>query len=164
MALGDLMATTRFSYSATSHSSSSSSNTTTATATAAASASTSVPCHPKRHFYNNADEFPDYVVAAACEDVGCDVRESEDASDLATGGMATTTTTNMAYLPQTVVLCDLRHDALNESSSASERSETSWRLKERVCTVFPSPLLSIVFVLCISICLFLAVSGEGVVI
>lgn len=138
MALGDLMATTRFSYSSTSHSTSSSSN----TSTTIAAASTSVPFHPKRHFDNNVDEFPDYVSGAVCEDVGCNVRESEESSDLSAGGMAmaTATATNMAYLPQTVVLCDLRHDALNESSSTTEGSETSWRLKERVCTVLAFPL------------------------
>lgn len=35
------------------------------------------------------------------------------------------TTTSMAYLPQTLVLCDLRHDA-------SEALAPRWRLKERV--------------------------------
>ncbi|XP_010558401.1 PREDICTED: regulatory-associated protein of TOR 1 [Tarenaya hassleriana] len=50
---------------------------------------------------------------------------------------SSSTTTSMAYLPQTVVLCELRHDAFEASAplGPSESSIVSkWRLKERMKT------------------------------
>ncbi|XP_019058409.1 PREDICTED: regulatory-associated protein of TOR 1-like isoform X3 [Tarenaya hassleriana] len=64
-------------------------------------------------------------------------RDSEAASS--SYGNATTAyaTTTMAYLPQTVVLCELRHDAFEASAplGPSESGLVSkWRLKERMKT------------------------------
>ncbi|KAK0583835.1 hypothetical protein LWI29_003693 [Acer saccharum] len=50
---------------------------------------------------------------------------------------ATTTTTSMAYLPQTVVLCELRHDAFEASTPTGPSDSglvSKWRPKDRMKT------------------------------
>lgn len=64
-------------------------------------------------------------------------RDSETASS--SYGNAAITTTSMAYLPQTVVLCELRHDAF-EASEPTVPSDSGlvskWRPKDRVSHKF----------------------------
>ena len=78
----------------------------------------------------------DNCVSSSLEDsdLGSQRRDSEAAST--SGGNAmVSATTSMAYLPQTVVLCELRHEAFEASvpTSLSESGVISkWRLKDRV--------------------------------
>ena len=68
------------------------------------------------------------------EDGERSVRDSETASSSYVGGAAMTTT-SMAYLPQTLVLCELRHDAFEGSlpSGPSDSGLVSkWRPRDRV--------------------------------
>ncbi|KAL0285989.1 UNVERIFIED_CONTAM: Regulatory-associated protein of TOR 1, partial [Sesamum angustifolium] len=67
-----------------------------------------------------------------------DVYDDTNARDLSetasSSYVAMTTTTSMAYLPQTVVLCELRHDGYEESvpSGPSDSGLVSkWRPRER---------------------------------
>ncbi|XP_043723944.1 regulatory-associated protein of TOR 1-like isoform X2 [Telopea speciosissima] len=69
-------------------------------------------------------------------DFGGQRRDSETASN-SSGNAAGTTTTSMAYLPQTVVLCDLRHESFEACvpSGPSESGLVSkWRPKDRMKT------------------------------
>ncbi|KAK4392361.1 Regulatory-associated protein of TOR 1 [Sesamum angolense] len=70
-----------------------------------------------------------------------DVYDDTNARDLSetasSSYVAMTTTTSMAYLPQTVVLCELRHDGYEESvpSGPSDSGLVSkWRPRERMKT------------------------------
>ncbi|KAJ4978640.1 hypothetical protein NE237_009420 [Protea cynaroides] len=69
-------------------------------------------------------------------DFGGHRRDSETASS--SGGNAVgTTTTSMAYLPQTVVLCDLRHESFEAcvpSGPAESGLVSKWRPKDRMKT------------------------------
>ncbi|KAL3531617.1 hypothetical protein ACH5RR_005138 [Cinchona calisaya] len=70
------------------------------------------------------------------EDGERSVRDSETGSS-SYGGAVMTTTTSMAYLPQTVVLCELRHDAFEGSlpSGPSDSGLVSkWRPRDRMKT------------------------------
>lgn len=61
------------------------------------------------------------------------VRDSDAASS--TYGGAPMTTTSMAYLPQTVVLCELRHEAFEgriPSGPSDSGLVSKWRPKDRV--------------------------------
>ncbi|XP_021622522.1 regulatory-associated protein of TOR 1 isoform X1 [Manihot esculenta] len=73
-------------------------------------------------------------------------RDSETASS--SYGNAAITTTSMAYLPQTVVLCELRHDAF-EASEPTVPSDSGlvskWRPKDRMKTGY------VALVLCLNI-------------
>jgi len=72
-------------------------------------------------------------------DDGDSRRKDSEAKSSSSYGNGTTegaaTATSMAYLPQTIVLCELRHDA-SEASAPLGTSEIvlvpKWRLKERV--------------------------------
>lgn len=60
-------------------------------------------------------------------------RDSETASS--SYGNAAVTATSMAYLPQTVVLCELRHDAFEASIPTGPSDSglvSKWRPKDRV--------------------------------
>lgn len=49
--------------------------------------------------------------------------------------------TSMAYLPQTVVLCELRHEAFEAcvlSGPSDSGLVSKWRVKDRVLSTFPS--------------------------
>lgn len=67
------------------------------------------------------------------------VRDSDTASS--TYGGAPMTTTSMAYLPQTVVLCELRHEAFEgriPSGPSDSGLVSKWRPKDRVsCPSLP---------------------------
>ncbi|XP_043704845.1 regulatory-associated protein of TOR 1-like isoform X2 [Telopea speciosissima] len=81
---------------------------------------------------NRLDEFS----SREDEDFGGHIRDSETASS--SGGNAVgTTTTSMAYLPQTIVLCELRHESF-EACIPSGPAETGlvskWRPKDRMKT------------------------------
>lgn len=62
-------------------------------------------------------------------------KDSEAKSSSYGNGTTERAATSMAYLPQTIVLCELRHDA-SEASAPLGTSEITlvpkWRLKERV--------------------------------
>lgn len=74
-------------------------------------------------------------------DDGDSRRKDSEAKSSSSYGNGTTegaaTATSMAYLPQTIVLCELRHDA-SEASAPLGTSEIvlvpKWRLKERMKT------------------------------
>ncbi|GMP51430.1 hypothetical protein CsSME_00017657 [Camellia sinensis var. sinensis] len=55
-------------------------------------------------------------------------------------GNVTTTATSMAYLPQTIVLCDLRHEAFEDCVPAGPSDSglvSKWRPKDRVSSFSP---------------------------
>lgn len=59
---------------------------------------------------------------------------------------AMTTTTSMAYLPQTVVLCELRHDGFEDCMPAGPSDSglvSKWRPKDRVSSLIPTLVLSL---------------------
>ncbi|XP_054780131.1 regulatory-associated protein of TOR 1 [Prosopis cineraria] len=70
-------------------------------------------------------------------DLGSHRRDSEAASSSYGNAAVSATTTSMAYLPQTVVLCELRHEAFEASvpTGPSESGLVSkWRIKDRMKT------------------------------
>lgn len=65
-------------------------------------------------------------------------RDSEVASS-SYGNAAVTTATTMVYLPQTIVLCELRHDAFEACLPAGPSDSglvSKWRPKDRVSRFF----------------------------
>lgn len=75
-------------------------------------------------------------------------RESETASSSYENATATTTT-SMAYLPQTIVLCELRHDAFEARTPTGPSVSglvSKWRPKDRVSSSFSFCLLQMPFV------------------
>lgn len=82
------------------------------------------------------------------EDGERSVRDAETASS--SYGAAAMATTSMAYLPQTVVLCELRHEAFEGSlpSGPSDSGLVSkWRPRDRVTSCFlpPNLMMNILF-------------------
>ncbi|XP_010256971.1 PREDICTED: regulatory-associated protein of TOR 1 [Nelumbo nucifera] len=70
-------------------------------------------------------------------DIVAQRRDSEAGSSTSSNAAGTTKTTSMAYLPQTVVLCELRHEAFEDClpSGPSENGLVSkWRPKDRMKT------------------------------
>ncbi|KAL1368806.1 hypothetical protein AAHE18_02G148400 [Arachis hypogaea] len=125
MALGDLMASTRFSQSplivvSNSHSQS----------------------HSHNHFDDCASSSSS-LYALDDGDFGSRRRDSEAstaaaaAASVGYGNGDVTAATSMAYLPQTVVLCELRHEAFEASTPAGPAVNglvSKWRPKERMKT------------------------------
>lgn len=77
-------------------------------------------------------------------------RESETASS-SYNENATGTTTSMAYLPQTVVLCELRHDSFEARMPTGPSDSglvSKWRPKDRVSFL----ILKIWILQCLSDC------------
>lgn len=71
-------------------------------------------------------------------------RDSETASS-SYGNGVTATATSMAYFPQTIVLCDLRHEAFEvrvPSGPADSGLVSKWRPKDRVSSFCPTILYS----------------------
>ncbi|KAJ7961126.1 regulatory-associated protein of TOR 1-like [Quillaja saponaria] len=69
-------------------------------------------------------------------DLGSQRRDSETASS-SYGNATVSTTTSMAYLPQTMVLCELRHDAFEASVPTGPSDSglvSKWRPKDRMKT------------------------------
>lgn len=67
-------------------------------------------------------------------DLSSQRRESETASS-SYGNATATTATSMAYLPQTIVLCELRHDAFEACVPLGPSDSglvSKWRPKDRV--------------------------------
>lgn len=77
-------------------------------------------------------------------------RDPEGASSSSTVTTMTTAPTSMAYLPQTVVLCELRHDAFEDCmpSGLSVGMVSKWRPKERVRPRSPFLFLGFFLFLC----------------
>ncbi|CAI0423975.1 unnamed protein product [Linum tenue] len=76
-----------------------------------------------------------------------DRRDSEAASS-SYGNAGTSTTTSMAYLPQTIVLCELRHEAFEVSVPTGPSDSgivSKWRPKDRMKTGY------VALVLCLNI-------------
>lgn len=62
-------------------------------------------------------------------------------SQVSNGGGGANAATSMAYLPQTVVLCELRHEAFEAcvlSGPSDSGLVSKWRVKDRVLSTFPS--------------------------
>lgn len=62
-------------------------------------------------------------------------RRDSDAASSSYGNATTATTTSMAYLPQTVVLCEFRHEAFESCLPAGPSDSglvSKWRPKDRV--------------------------------
>lgn len=80
-------------------------------------------------------------------------RDSDTASSSYTNNasvttITTTTTTSLAYLPQTVVLCELRHEAFEASTPTGPSDSglvSKWRPKDRVSAHFKTIIVKIVF-------------------
>lgn len=71
-------------------------------------------------------------------DLSSQRRESETASS-SYGNATATTATSMAYLPQTIVLCELRHDAFEACVPLGPSDSglvSKWRPKDRVSSSF----------------------------
>lgn len=71
-------------------------------------------------------------------DLSSQRRESETASS-SYGNATATTATSMAYLPQTIVLCELRHDAFEACVPVGPSDSglvSKWRPKDRVSSSF----------------------------
>lgn len=85
-----------------------------------------------------SDHFDD--CGSAQDDI--DLRRDSDTASSSYGNATVTTittTTSMAYLPQTVVLCELRHDAFEASTPTGPSDSglvSKWRPKDRVSTLF----------------------------
>lgn len=92
---------------------------------------------------NHLDEYVNNTTTSISnsnhEDGERGVRDSDTASS--TYGGAPMTTTSMAYLPQTVVLCELRHEAFEgriPSGPSDSGLVSKWRPKDRVsCPSLP---------------------------
>lgn len=68
-------------------------------------------------------------------DLSSQRRGDSDAASSSYGNATSSTTTSMAYLPQTVVLCEFRHEAFEASLPAGPSDSglvSKWRPKERV--------------------------------
>lgn len=83
------------------------------------------------------------IAADDVDSVGRDNRDrdSETASSSYGNGVSTTTTaTSMVYFPQTIVLCDLRHEAFEvrvPTGPADSGLVSKWRPKDRVSSFLP---------------------------
>ncbi|CAI0423966.1 unnamed protein product [Linum tenue] len=80
-------------------------------------------------------------------DLASQRRDSEAASS-SYGNAGTSTTTSMAYLPQTIVLCELRHEAFEVSVPTGPSDSgivSKWRPKDRMKTGY------VALVLCLNI-------------
>ncbi|KAK7395010.1 hypothetical protein VNO78_15551 [Psophocarpus tetragonolobus] len=62
------------------------------------------------------------------------LRDSELAIPSSSGNYAGNAATSMAYLPQTVVLCELRHDAFEAAGPSDSSLVSEWRPKDRMKT------------------------------
>lgn len=128
MALGDLMAASRFSQS-----------------------TTAVSNHLEEFTENgnHVEEDAEMSVYSNSSIVSTNVNNTNarDLSETASSSYtAMTTTTSMAYLPQTVVLCELRHDGFEDCMPAGPSDSglvSKWRPRDRVSSRIRS-----------SICLF----------
>lgn len=77
-------------------------------------------------------------------DLSSQRRDSETASS-SYGNATSIAATSMAYLPQTIVLCDLRHDAFEVFPPAGPSDSgllSKWRPKDRVSFFFHHILFS----------------------
>lgn len=66
-------------------------------------------------------------------------RRDSDVASSSYGNATASTTTSMAYLPQTVVLCEFRHEAFEASLPAGPSDSglvSKWRPKDRVINAF----------------------------
>ena len=93
-------------------------------------------------------------------DFGSRRRDSEASSTAAaaaaSGGYGNAAATSMAYLPQTVVLCELRHDAFEASEPAGPAVNglvSKWRPKERVRD-FYIIIVSLLVIVCLDLNIF----------
>lgn len=71
-------------------------------------------------------------------DLSSQRRDSESASS-SYGNATITATTSMAYLPQTIVLCELRHEAFEvclPTGPSDSGLVSKWRPKDRVSAFF----------------------------
>lgn len=71
-------------------------------------------------------------------DLSSQRRDSETASS-SYGNASTSATTSMAYLPQTMVLCELRHEAFEACRPTGPSDSglvSKWRPKDRVSAYF----------------------------
>ncbi|KAF3612478.1 hypothetical protein FXO37_36763 [Capsicum annuum] len=92
-------------------------------------------------------------------DRSSNVRESDTASSSYLGGAGTgfaadnamTTTTSMAYFPQTIVLCELRHDGFEDcvpSGPSDTGLVSKWRPRDRKYLLWCAKVkLKLVFIL-----------------
>ncbi|PHT24879.1 hypothetical protein CQW23_35459 [Capsicum baccatum] len=92
-------------------------------------------------------------------DKSSNVRESDTASSSYLGGAGTgfaadnamTTTTSMAYFPQTIVLCELRHDGFEDcvpSGPSDTGLVSKWRPRDRKYLLWCAKVkLKLVFIL-----------------
>lgn len=95
---------------------------------------------------NHYDDFDasSHAEEDAVADLATQRRDSDTASSsygnaIVAASTAASTTTSMAYLPQTVVLGELRHDSFEASMPAGPSDSglvSKWRHKDRVSPIF----------------------------
>lgn len=96
-------------------------------------------------------------------DLSSQRRDSETASS-SYGNATTATATSMAYLPQTVVLCEFRHEAFEAclpTGPSDSGLVSKWRPKDRVIPLFQ--FMSFLSLPCINLslnCINLKLSGH----
>lgn len=81
-----------------------------------------------------SNHFDDFVSSHEDSDLASQRRDSETASS-SQGNASASTTTSMAYLPQNMVLCELRHEAFEAcvpTGPSDNGLVSKWRPKDRV--------------------------------